>query len=399
MGRTKATSSKGKEVASSSTPSKRQRTAEQESDSDFDMEDMNMYDDDDDIMVGDQPQWTENVPLSSFDPIWQPTLYKQKKQTVSSIKKVLVCERAVQTEEFGIFGVVSCFENLGWENVLKFNNNNLDNIYMKEIVEWMATLRKEDGNNPPRTTRLIGTVNGKEMVLSFETMNKVVKFDTKPQREYVYPERMQILGEATEDEEWRAMVRVLFAKAPEEMGRKLLRSDLNVLPKLLSLISGFNVIPRLGDKLFIRNFEVRVLHALMIGHPKLSFRQLVLLNVWESRVSRARCLLPHCRLLSSLMVKQKVVTTTTPFEKLTQRYFSFDRLAAFGWIYRERPTEHVLIDDKTKRQLVVLKEGVTQAEEEDTEHMVRPHTSSPFYKGDPRDSQGGPKMRGRAGTG
>ncbi|KAD3338084.1 hypothetical protein E3N88_33605 [Mikania micrantha] len=54
---------------------------------------------------------------------------------------------------------------------------------------------------------------------------------------------------------------------------------------------------------------------------------------------------------------------------MTQRYFRFDRLAAFGWIYRERPTEHVLIDDKTKRQLVVPKEGVTQTEEEEPEQQ------------------------------
>ncbi|KAL8255422.1 hypothetical protein R6Q59_033643 [Mikania micrantha] len=250
-----------------------------------------------------------------------------------------------------MFGVVQCFESLGWENALMFNNNNLDNVNMKEIVEWMATLRGDEGKNPPKTARLIGTFN---------------------------------------DAQWKDIIRVLFAKPPEAMGTKLLRSDLKVLPKLLSLISGFNVIPRLGDKLFIRNFEIRVLHALMTGQPKLSFRHLVLLNVWESRVSRMRCMLPHCRLLSSLMVKQKVVTATSPFEKLTQRYFRFDRLTAFGWIYMERPTEHVLIDDKTKRQMVVPKEGVHQTEEEEPErrepegaggsyqHHQHAHDSSAF---------------------
>ncbi|KAL8249440.1 hypothetical protein R6Q59_006308 [Mikania micrantha] len=238
MDHTKATSSKGKEVALSSAPSKRQRLAEQEEDSDYEMEDMAMYDEDEDLMVGEQPQWTENVPLTTFDPVWQPILYRKKMQGVTSIKKVL------------------------------FNNNSLDNVYMKDIVEWMATLRRDEGNNPPKTTRLIGTVNGREMILSFETMNKVVKFDTKSQREYVYPERQQILGESTADAQWNDMVRVLFAKPPEAMGTKLLRSDLEVLPKLLSLISGFNVIPRLGDKLFIRNFEIRALRLRPYIHSK-----------------------------------------------------------------------------------------------------------------------------------
>ncbi|KAL8229949.1 hypothetical protein R6Q57_014849 [Mikania cordata] len=216
-------------------------------------------------------------------------------QGVTSIKKVLVCERAVQIEEFRIFGVVQCFENLGWEASLKFNNNNLVNVYMKEIMEWMATLRQEEGNNPPRTTRLIGTSNGKE-------------------------------------------------KPSEAMGTKLLKSNLKVLPKLLSLILGFNVIPRLGDKFFVRNFEIRVLHALMTGQPKLSFRHLVLLNVWESRVSRMR-------------------------------------LATFGWIYRERLTEYVLKDDKTRRQLVVPKEGVQNTKEHELE------------RGEPEGAGGSYQMR------
>ncbi|KAI3807691.1 hypothetical protein L1987_23625 [Smallanthus sonchifolius] len=81
--------------------------------------------------------------------------------------------------------------------------------------------------------------------MSFDTITQVAPFDSLPDQEYVFPPESQIFDNATTGEEGSTMLRDLFrARAAGE----LLRKDLNILPKLLSLIAQFNVIPRLGDK-------------------------------------------------------------------------------------------------------------------------------------------------------
>ncbi|KAJ0724269.1 hypothetical protein HanPI659440_Chr12g0445871 [Helianthus annuus] len=57
----------------------------------------------------------------------------------------------------------------------------------------------------------------------------------------------------------------------------------------------------------IRKWELVVLYALMTGQIHLSFRQLVMLHIWQSRNKRQKKLIPHARLISIFLRKQGLV--------------------------------------------------------------------------------------------
>ncbi|MFS8020264.1 hypothetical protein Hanom_Chr15g01413541 [Helianthus anomalus] len=67
----------------------------------------------------------------------------------------------------------------------------------------------------------------------------------------------------------------------------------------------------------VRKWELVVLFALMTGQVHLSFRQLVMLHIRQSRNKRQKKLIPHARLVSAFLRKQGVVPISEkPFEKL-----------------------------------------------------------------------------------
>jgi hypothetical protein len=61
---------------------------------------------------------------------------------------------------------------------MRFNNDDSNEVYVDQIVEWMATLKKVSGNNPPMITKLTGQVNRRDIELSFVTFSQLGHFDT-----------------------------------------------------------------------------------------------------------------------------------------------------------------------------------------------------------------------------
>jgi hypothetical protein len=228
---------------------------------------------------------------------------------------------------------------------------------MDEIIEWMATLRREDGNNPPRTMRLVGTVDNNDYELSFETMRQVANFDSLPDHQYEYPANI-LSGEETEN--WNDMLAELFIV---NYNFHMARSELKPLVLLLTQIMGKNVIPRLSDMSVVRHYDIRVLYALVTGQQVLSFRHLVMLNVWESRESYTRKAIPHCRLLSTLLRMNGAVEPGElgVIKKHTQLRFS--SLNRQSWEYVEEDRYHVLIEQGSKARLRFRKWGLDPSPE------------------------------------
>ncbi|KAI3762900.1 hypothetical protein L1987_53342 [Smallanthus sonchifolius] len=79
-------------------------------------------------------------------------------------------------------------ETQGTEDSLAFHYAGVEEVYTEQIVQWMFTLRKIDGDNPPVNTILQSTANGKVMDLSFNVIERLANFDSGPDpvRPYEY---------------------------------------------------------------------------------------------------------------------------------------------------------------------------------------------------------------------
>ncbi|KAJ0510894.1 hypothetical protein HanIR_Chr11g0545791 [Helianthus annuus] len=101
---------------------------------------------DSEAMEVELPEWSRGERLSKFKN-FQKELYLDKISKVPR-NKLGVAERFTMISDFQYYGLVKCFQRLGWEAALTYNNNNKSEVYTDEIVEWMSTLRKKDGKNP-----------------------------------------------------------------------------------------------------------------------------------------------------------------------------------------------------------------------------------------------------------
>ncbi|KAF5787171.1 hypothetical protein HanXRQr2_Chr10g0449801 [Helianthus annuus] len=150
-------------------------------------------------------------------------------------------------------------------------------------MEWLSTLTKNDGSNPPRTVTLTGKVNGKPTTMSLASLSQIAKFDSK-----------KIVGE-------NVVYSELFL-LEKEVAMK--RDNLKPLVRVLLSLVVSNVAPRMGDMMGVRKWELVVLYALMTGQVHLSFQQLVMLHRWQSRNKRQKKLIPHARLISAFLREQ-----------------------------------------------------------------------------------------------
>ncbi|KAI3808325.1 hypothetical protein L1987_24274 [Smallanthus sonchifolius] len=110
-----------------------------------------------------KPNWRNSEALCDQHEVWQEELYYEKMANgLSSPDNALQVEKAVKLSEFRPLGVYKCFKRLGWEEALSFRDEEGKNKIPREaIYQWMATLKKELGSNPPRTTTLTGKVGNK----------------------------------------------------------------------------------------------------------------------------------------------------------------------------------------------------------------------------------------------
>lgn len=192
---------------------------------------------------------------------------------------------------------------MGWEAALKCYDREVCNLFDVEIQEWVATLRCVPGNNASKT-KLIGTINGINVEMSFDSLRRVAKFDNKPAKRYMFMSLTNLKLEAEKHPIWNTMLDYLFFSGTYH--GKDYQKNLRIEVKLMFVISTHNVILRRGDKIEVKYPEVPILYTLLHGSP-LIYRILVMNNVWISRNIVDRKLIPHCRLITALLKMYGVI--------------------------------------------------------------------------------------------
>ncbi|MFS7904919.1 hypothetical protein Hanom_Chr01g00041681 [Helianthus anomalus] len=68
-------------------------------------------------------------------------MWKMKMVTgvANSVPDRVVCERAVNVEEFRTIGKTQRFEKLGWERVLDWCEDITTRVYLAAVCEWLST--------------------------------------------------------------------------------------------------------------------------------------------------------------------------------------------------------------------------------------------------------------------
>ncbi|KAF5773312.1 hypothetical protein HanRHA438_Chr13g0597851 [Helianthus annuus] len=219
----------------------------------------------------------EKGPISKMPAEFQPKLFYEKMGDGHSIKENMCFEKAVLVPYFKALGFFEKFTTLGWEAGVSFKGNTSGEFYIKSVMEWMSTLTKNDGSNPPRTTTLTGTVNNKPVTLSPSTLRQLAKFDSKADNFYWIVDPNDYYFHTEKLVEDNTMLSELF------MLEKGLVMNRDKLMPIVSLLLNFiitNVTPRLGDRMAVRKWELPVLYALMTGQLHLSFRKMVIMHVW-----------------------------------------------------------------------------------------------------------------------
>ncbi|KAM0051816.1 hypothetical protein Hdeb2414_s0007g00240961 [Helianthus debilis subsp. tardiflorus] len=321
---------------------------------------------------GPCPDWPKNKKLLNFPEMWREQLYRNKVVELKHERNLIVAEKTGSESDFKHYGVVECFERLGWLNAFTLEKFNQKQIYLDEIITWMATLRKVLGKKPPTTTKLIGTVGETENELSFNALDKIADFDsgaTNPKRPYEYlsTEVIACNDDKYKGDMWVEMLCELFDVPPSRLSIKMTldRCDLRQFPKLLSSLTCCNILPRTSDISQIRNCDVRVLHALCTGFPTMSFKQMVLHNIWEARISGDRKTIPHFKLITALLVNVGVITETSKSYKPGVTPFTRDHIRDTEFIFIKSKFAYILEDYKGKLTYEVPREDQGEEEEDD----------------------------------
>ncbi|XP_035835805.1 uncharacterized protein LOC118484029 [Helianthus annuus] len=238
----------------------------------------------------DKPVWNSGS-LDDQPEIWQPTLYNDCMNKLKNKAAAFICERDVDEPQLGQFGVYDKFRALGWEGALKCWDKDKSNLFLTEIQEWMATLKCHNFHRPSQM-KLVGTVHGVPVEMSFDTLKKLGKYDSLPTREYMIPTLDDLLLKPEKHVTWNSMLADLFL--PGRYGGVLYRKNLKIEAKLLHTICLLNVIPRRGDKEQVRFPEIPVLYSLMHGSPRFPIRYLIMHHLWICRNKYGRDIVPYC---------------------------------------------------------------------------------------------------------
>ncbi|KAJ0715184.1 hypothetical protein HanPI659440_Chr13g0498171 [Helianthus annuus] len=175
-------------------------------------------------------------------------------------------ERAVNVEEFTMIGIVQMFERLGWERVLDWCEDNAPRRYLTTVCEWLSSLWFLNKDGPANTWQLVGDMGRGQMVMSFETMNCIARFDSLGIDAYDYPSINRFFDNKMNTDDPEGMTRSVL---PFSDGGVPLKSHLSVEGKILQGISLENIMVRFGDRGRVKGPNCRVLHALMFGSPML----------------------------------------------------------------------------------------------------------------------------------
>ncbi|KAJ0814175.1 hypothetical protein HanRHA438_Chr17g0824981 [Helianthus annuus] len=176
------------------------------------------------IWAGD-PDSEEDASLRGPKPDWTSRLQQHK--------EAFVCEKEIREVDFGPFGITDKFQALGWEAALKCYDGEVKNLYDREIQEWMATLTCPPFKAPSKM-KLIGTVNGVTVEMSYDSLRRTAKFDSKSSNQYIFPRLEDLYFNPQNHPQWQKMLDYLFV--PGTTHGKLLRRNLRIEAKLMLVL-------------------------------------------------------------------------------------------------------------------------------------------------------------------
>ncbi|MFS8033239.1 hypothetical protein Hanom_Chr17g01567151 [Helianthus anomalus] len=187
----------------------------------------------------------------------------------TSVPNRVVCERAVNVEEFHTIGITQRFEELRWERVLDWCEDITSRVYLAAVCEWLSTLRFENSDEPAPTWQLIGNIVKNQMIMSFE---RVESYDY-----YDYDHFLDNKTNIVDPDQMLASV------LPGSGGAGESRNDLSLEGRILQGILLENIMVWFEDRGTVKAPDCRVLHVLLYGTPRLSWRQIVMINTWDTR--------------------------------------------------------------------------------------------------------------------
>ncbi|XP_035832905.1 golgin subfamily A member 6-like protein 22 [Helianthus annuus] len=197
----------------------------------------------------------KNKPLSHYqDRKLEAKLWKWK--MVNGVNTLVptrvICERVVNVEEFRNIGIVQMFERLGWESVLDWCEDNTSRIYLSEVCEWLSTLKLVNKNESPSQWKLVGKTTRGSMTMSFETMNRIARFDSLGVQAYDYPSIEQFLDNHLNNNDFEQLLDIIL---PTHQGGEMKRKQMSREGKILQGISVENILARFGDRGGVRPVE------------------------------------------------------------------------------------------------------------------------------------------------
>ncbi|KAJ0478516.1 hypothetical protein HanHA300_Chr13g0500931 [Helianthus annuus] len=312
---------------------------------------------------GPKPDWTSGSLLDQ-PAEWREDLFHEQMNKLKQRGEAFICEKEIREADFAPFGIIAKFNALGWGAATKCYDGETKKMYDKQIQEWVASLECPPFKAPNKM-RLVGKCNGVKVEMSYDSLRRVAKFDDGPANEYIYPSLRDLYHEPAKHEQWQAMLDYLFL--PGTTHGKLYRRNLRMEAKLLLTLCMYNVMPRRGDKMEVRFQEVPVLYMLMNGSPKVPFRFLVLNNIWLSKNSGERKIIPHCRLITALLKKYGAIKGDERGSYKRFRPFDLKNLGS-DWTYTESDRFHKLkTDGRRWRALKVDARPLRPGEEEEPE--------------------------------
>ncbi|KAJ0860985.1 hypothetical protein HanRHA438_Chr13g0629521 [Helianthus annuus] len=237
--------------------------------------------------------------------------WKDEKQKALSVQQKEVRGQNVEDEnghgecrEFRTIGITQRFEKLRWERVLDWGDDITTRVYLAAVCEWLSTLRFENSDGLAPTWQLIGNIGKNQMIMSFEYMNAIARFDSLGVEAYDYYHYDHFLDNKTNTADPDQM---LASVLPGSGGAGESRNNLSLEGKILQGISLENVMVRFGDRGTVKAPGCQVLHALLYGTPRLSWRQIVMINTWDTRESFKRKMIPCVRLIRAMILQQNAL--------------------------------------------------------------------------------------------
>ncbi|MFS8034584.1 hypothetical protein Hanom_Chr17g01582881 [Helianthus anomalus] len=151
---------------------------------------------------------------------------------------------------------------LGWERVLDWCEDITSWVYLVAVCEWLSTLRFVNMDGPASTWQLVGNIGKNQMVMSFEHMNAISRFNSLGVDAYDYYDIGHFLDNKMNTTDLDGMLAVVL---PASGGMSESRNDLSLEGKILQGMSLENVMVQFGDRGKVKAPDCRVSHALLYG--------------------------------------------------------------------------------------------------------------------------------------